>query len=266
MLLRIHGAAFPLGALHRYYFIAMFFNNFLPTSIGGDGYRIYKTLGNNRSRTSAVLAVFVERTSGILSLLLLGFLGAGYGYLSSDNALSRTVFLGGLVGIVVGVPFLIVIFHRGILDWLSGHPRIPVVVRNVFLHLDDYRSHPRQTAGVTLVSFGFHALTLTWMWLLYHAVGASIGISDLAVVAALLAVVAVLPLSINGIGLVDGSLIVLAGQFGVSYEAALTVALLQRALLIPMSLFGGALYLLDRRATGQVPVDEQGEQTLKARS
>jgi uncharacterized membrane protein YbhN (UPF0104 family) len=257
MLLRIHGAAFRFLSLHRWYFVAMFFNNFLPTSIGGDGYRIYKTLGNNRSKTAAVLAVFVERISGILSLLLLGFAGAAIGYLGSDNPLSRTVFLGGLIGVAVGVPALLVFFHRGVLDWLSRHPRIPAVVRNVFMHLDDYRSQPRQTVGVILISFGFHAFSLSWMWLLFHAVGAPIAFTDLAVLAALLAVVAVLPLSINGIGLVDGSLIFLAGQFGVDYDAALTVALLQRALLIPISLFGGALYFLDRRTAGPAP-DAEG--------
>jgi uncharacterized membrane protein YbhN (UPF0104 family) len=44
IILQVHKIFFKFNALHKIYFIATFFNNFLPTSIGGDGYRIYKTL------------------------------------------------------------------------------------------------------------------------------------------------------------------------------------------------------------------------------
>src|SRR5690606_18220324 len=55
LLLSIHGIEYSTLRLSRYYFVALFFNNFLPTSIGGDGYRIYKTMHNGRSRASAVI-------------------------------------------------------------------------------------------------------------------------------------------------------------------------------------------------------------------
>lgn len=263
LLLRIHGAPFPFASLHRWYFVAMFFNNFLPTSIGGDGYRVYKTLHNPRSRTSAVLSVFVERVSGILSLLVLGYLGGVIGYLADGNPLSRFVAVAGTIGLVVGVALLLLAWRLRLWHRLSAWPRLPVMVRGVLEHFDDYARAPRESWLVVLVSFGFHAFSLAWWWLLVHATGASISVADLAVVVAMLSVVAVVPLSINGIGLLDGSFIFLAGQFGVAFEPALTVMLLHRALLIPISLAGGVLYFSGRSHGEPAATRERVERSLE---
>jgi len=248
LLLSVHGVHLPFNRLHRYYFIAMFFNNFLPTSIGGDGYRIYKTLHNQRSRTAAVLAVFMERLSGIVSLLAIGVVCGAIGYLHDGHPLSRLAMYAGIIGAAIGVPLLAILMRPRVQDWLRTHPRVPRVVRSTLEHVDDYARHPRLSLAVVLVSFGFHLFTLSWWMLLVHAVGGSLALTDLAVIAAVLSIVAVIPLSINGIGLVDGSFIYLAGQFGLDYDTALMFMLAQRALLIPISLAGGLLYLSQRDA------------------
>jgi len=58
------------------YTIGSFFNNFMPTSIGGDVYKIIK-LGNKiDDKPSAAVATFAERFLGIISLILISFVGA----------------------------------------------------------------------------------------------------------------------------------------------------------------------------------------------
>lgn len=250
LLLNIHGAPFAFRELHRYYFIAMFFNNFLPTSIGGDGYRIYKTWHNPRSRTSAVISVFIERITGILSLLILGWIGAIAGYFHHGGEISRIVMLLGFLGLTVSIPLGLLLKNPKFGSWLIGHRRLPAVIKVVWEHLDDYRRRPRQSLFVILVSVGFHIFTLGWMALLIASVGGAMAMADLIVVMALVGIAAIVPISINGIGVVDGSFIYLAGHFGLDYDLALTVMLAQRALLIPISLIGGLLYLGQRRSTG----------------
>jgi len=247
-LLAIHGAGFGFGKLNRWYFVAMFFNNFLPTSIGGDGYRIWRTLDNERSRTAAVVAVFAERLSGILTLLVIGFIGALIGWAVSGHALSKLVGQFGVVGLVIGLPILAWLFVFGGLEKLGGMKRLPRIVRTVFEHIDDYTKRPGEAAWAVLgVSVIFHFLSLFWMGLLLRAVGASVEFWDLAVIASLISVITVLPISINGIGVVDGAFIWLAGQFGVGYEPALGYMLLQRALLIPISVVGAWCYFTAKR-------------------
>ncbi|MDH3689200.1 MAG: flippase-like domain-containing protein [Gammaproteobacteria bacterium] len=246
-LLKIHDAEFGFNKLHKYYFIAMFFNNFLPTSIGGDGYRIYKTLDNDRSRTSAVVAVLMERISGILSLMCIGYLGGIAGYLLHGNPLSKYVVYIGSVGLALSIPIVFLLHHGKLLQRLKHWKRFPAALRKVTGLLGDYSRKPIQSFWIVIISFVFHAFSLFWMLTLIHAVGGSMSVFDLAVVSALLSVIAIVPLSINGIGLVDGSFIYLAGQFGLGYEIALMVMLLHRALLIPISLVGGIFYALTRR-------------------
>ena len=63
-----HGIHFPLIALIRWYFIGAFFNTFLPTNIGGDGYRLFKTYDNPKGKARAIGALLLERITGVLAL------------------------------------------------------------------------------------------------------------------------------------------------------------------------------------------------------
>ena len=247
-LLRIHGIPHPFSDLVRWYFIAQFFNNFLPTSIGGDGFRVYRTYSRRRYRSTAFLVVFIERLTGLAALLALGWLAAGWLLArGSGDPLSHQLFEGGtLVGVVSLVCLLIFV-------WLLRRygsrfaERLPGIVANVVEHARDYRREPIATVRMIAVGFAFHLVAIVWMWCLARAIGAEISFAALLVVASLVTVVSILPLSINGIGLVDGAFIFLAGQYGMSGESALTFMLLQRALVLLISVFGMALYVLERR-------------------
>ncbi len=243
VLLLINGVHFNFNKLLRYYLTAMFLNNFLPSSIGGDGYRIYKTLDNLHSRSCAVIAVFMERFTGILALLSLGFIGGIISFLQKGDDLSRLAVIYGSIGASILIPLLYLTSRKRTITWLLKRKKLPQRIKNVIDHLGDYHHHPLKALQVILISFFFHMVTLFFIMLLIYAVGESCSIFNLALVVATSTVVAMLPISINGIGLMDGSFIYLIGKFGMGYESALMVILLIRALTIFISLFGGYLYL-----------------------
>ncbi|RTZ60535.1 MAG: hypothetical protein DSZ33_02660, partial [Gammaproteobacteria bacterium] len=211
------------------------------------GYRVMKTWKNERSRAGAVIAVFMERLTGIAALLILGFIGGVIGWWLDGDWLSRWIVIFGLAGGAVTLIAGIVLAKTGAIYKLLQSPRCPGVVRTTFEHLADYRAKPGESAEVMAVSFGFHFLTIAWWWLLIAAVGAHLPLYHLVVVLAILSIVTILPLSINGIGLVDGSFIYLAGLYGVEYEQGLTIMLLLRALMIPISLIGAWYYLREKK-------------------
>lgn len=251
-LLHIHGIPHAFPDLTRWYFIAQFFNNFLPTSIGGDGFRVYRTYSRRRYRSTAFLVVFIERLSGLAALLLLGWLAAGWLLATgprdrTGDPFSSRLFEGGaLAGVVALIALLIFV-------WLLRRygsrvaDRLPGIIVNVVEHARDYVREPLRSARMVGVAFLFHLVAIAWMWCLARAIGAEISFAALLVVASLVTVVSILPLSINGIGLVDGAFIFLAGQYGMSGESALTFMLLQRAMVLVISLFGMLLYAIERR-------------------
>jgi uncharacterized protein (TIRG00374 family) len=68
----------PLIYMIKLYFVGSFFNNFLPTSIGGDAYKIYKLGEKIASKTNAFTATFLERFIGMFALIIISL----YGYLT----------------------------------------------------------------------------------------------------------------------------------------------------------------------------------------
>jgi uncharacterized protein (TIRG00374 family) len=248
IILSIHGISFPFNQLYKYYFTSSFFNNFLLSTIGGDAYRIYKTYKNPVSKTGAFAAVLVERITGIIALLLLGYLGAIIGYIRTDNDISRIVTFGGTLGIFVFmVSILTLIFMGGSIKQFFVKI-VPQKYHRLGDILQDYRRNYRKTAMITLLSLSFQFFLVIYRMLLIYAVGATISVADLAVVIALSTVVALAPISINGLGLLDGSYIYLLTQFNVGYEQAFVVMILIRLLTFTLSLIGGIFYLFDRRS------------------
>jgi len=73
LLARPLGFELPVWRYAGFYFVGMFFNLFLPTSVGGDVLRAWYLDGGSGRRLKAFLSVFVDRLSGLLVLL------TGYG-------------------------------------------------------------------------------------------------------------------------------------------------------------------------------------------
>jgi uncharacterized membrane protein YbhN (UPF0104 family) len=246
-LLELHGIEYPFRALHRYYFIAFFFNNFLPTGIGGDGYRIYKTLNNDRSRASAAIAVIMERVTGIVALLVIGYGSAFLVSRERGDPLSGALIAFGSAGIAVMVALLLVFLIAGHYRWLPNRIRKPRLMQVLLEHGCDYLRQPRLSIWVMLVSFFFQVHnSMLFFVLLKWGVHATISLPELFVVLTLVNLFSMLPISINGLGVVDGAFIHFAGQYEVGYDAALAVMLIARALLIGISLIGAAFFLGER--------------------
>ena len=69
-----YGLKIPTRTLFKYYLIGLFFNNFLPTGIGGDVLRIYNLIQSSGDRTISFASVMTERLLGISSTLILAFI------------------------------------------------------------------------------------------------------------------------------------------------------------------------------------------------
>jgi uncharacterized protein (TIRG00374 family) len=69
LLLRIQTVDVGLGTLTRSFLVATFFNNFLPSNIGGDVVRVADTAPFAGSKTLATTVVLLDRLIGLIALL-----------------------------------------------------------------------------------------------------------------------------------------------------------------------------------------------------
>ncbi|MFI4860280.1 MAG: lysylphosphatidylglycerol synthase transmembrane domain-containing protein [Phycisphaerales bacterium JB063] len=261
-LLAVHGAPYRLWLLTRWYFIAFFLSQFLPSVIGGDGYRVYKTLDNPAGKTSAVLAIFVERATGMLALLALGWVAAVVLlYQTGDEVARWLVYFGG-GSAAAGIISAAVMMRFKLLGKIARHRRCPGKVRVLIERAWEYREHPWRVLYVALLSFLFHGSRAGLYYLLFWAIAEPQGLMELTVVMAVTTVVSLIPISLNGYGLVDGSFIYLMHQYGATEESALAVMVLIRVTTIPVALLGGVFYFAD--SGGRTPRKQEATLTLQA--
>src|SRR5690606_34718589 len=113
-------------------------------------------------------------------------------------------------------------------------------------HVDDYVRQPGRSAAVLALSVVFHmSLAFAYFLILRYGVDQPISMLEVLAVLSLATFVAVLPISINGLGVFEGTFIYLFAQYGVPPEVSIVPMILNRGLLIGLSLAGAGLYLLD---------------------
>ena len=74
LLLRVQGVSASFFTLVKSMMVAIFFNNFLPSTIGGDAMRAYDTWKLGGGKTQSVSIVFIDRLLGVFTLFILALL------------------------------------------------------------------------------------------------------------------------------------------------------------------------------------------------
>lgn len=248
ILLQGHGIHFPLLTLVRWYFIATFFNAFLPTNIGGDGFRLLKTCGNPRGSSRAVAALLLERLTGVLTLGFMGYLAAASVWMTSGNALAGSLAALGTVGGIVGLAVLALIGRFGSLGPLARIGRLKTIMETTSDVIADWKGQHVRLGVVMGLSAAFHGLRIGFIWLLILALGTAVDPVELTVALFAVEVAAMLPISIGGLGVMEGSFVYVMGAFGLGSEAGLASMLVLRVLTLVLGLIGALLYLGEARA------------------
>ncbi len=241
--LRIHQLRFEFTYLLRALTNGFFFNNFLPSAIGGDAYRVYRTLPPDGYRSRSLSAVFIDRVSGFAMLLVLGAVGALY--LSPHEPIARAYLLFFIAG-GVGGAFGLFALQRGWFKFLTSrvrHTALFDALQHNWRHLLDGGVLWAPLIGWSLLFQSTSILLIYWLFIL---VGHPQPLSHCALMGAASGLAALLPLSINGIGLMEGSLVAMAVALGADYDAAAITAIVRRLLMFTLSLLCGLGYLMEK--------------------
>lgn len=243
LVVRLGGIKAPLSHLAKTTFIGAFFNQLLPSSVGGDFFRILAVRRYGGSLNTAVTSVLIDRLFGFISLGILcllalpaegaALLGSGLKWPFLITLALLTAVLGG--GILL--PFIPQSWHASFL-LRPFHPAIEMVQRalrqkGLFLLMlaSALLSSILVILGLQILMVAFH-IPLTW------GQGAAI----LPVVLLL----ASLPISFAGWGLREGAIMVALGIYNVPQETALALSLTYGALHLASALPGLILWILEK--------------------
>lgn len=244
MLARPLGLQRPTSHFVGFYFIGMFFNLMLPTSVGGDVVRGWYLDGGSGRRFKSYVSVLVDRASGLLVLLSL--------------ACTAVLLTPGLPGWVQGSVWFTVggaAFMIAVALILSRHHRAGNGDQGVKLSKkqllfqamtqcrETYLGRPRLLVLATLLSVVIQAGNVVVVWLVGRAIDAPVPSYYYWVVVPMVSLLTLLP-SINGIGIREGGMVVYLQEVGVPASTALSLSVLWFAVFTAASLLGGLVYLL----------------------
>jgi uncharacterized protein (TIRG00374 family) len=214
--------------------------------VGGDYIRVINTASFGRY-VQAFSAVLAERVTGLLVMLALA-LTAALANLQRDLAVGlewliwSTVF-ASIVGLAVGA---ITLVSRNTSTGRIYIFRWTKPVNEVWLAMIAIMKNKTAFLKVIILSIFFHVLLISNGYMFGRSVGLDLDILTLAVIFPAAMLVAMLPISLNGIGVMETSLIILLGQVGVEPEQGFVIALLSRIFIVIASIIGAGLYALTK--------------------
>jgi uncharacterized membrane protein YbhN (UPF0104 family) len=251
MLARPLGFQRSVPQLFSYYFIGMYFNLLLPTSVGGDVVRAWYLDGGSGRRLAALAAVFVDRFSGLLVLLAL----ACGGVLLSPRELPARIsgFVWGTSACAVLAIAVVPVLAR----WRGGLSQRLDKIRIALATL----MAPRLLAVSTILSLGVQAGNVVLVLLLGEAIGAQVPLTFYWILVPMVTLLTMLPLSINGTGVREWATVLFLAPLGVAEQTAIALALLWFTVFLAASLLGGLVYLFGRfeRPVMPAPAPAAGE-------
>jgi uncharacterized protein (TIRG00374 family) len=247
----------PFHHLFTLYMVGYFFNNFLPSNVGGDVARGMILGKQIKNASDSFGSVFLERFTGLLGLLILACI-----VFALNMKLIRIPSIGMFLCL-----FLVAFFVMGFLLFsertrkifnviISAYP-LKSIKDKLIKFLDAiyyFRNQPMVLTKAMLISFLFHFMTVINTLAVCMALDIPVSIMDLATIVPIILLIAVFPVSLNGIGVWEGSFAYFFSLIGVAPAAALSVALVLRGLNIVTSLMGGiCLLFLNRLSSSDTP-------------
>ena len=262
LLLRTQSIFINFGAAVRLLFLGLFYNNFMPGSVGGDLLRAWYVTKHTDKRFEAALSVFVDRVIGLLSTLIIAIFfyslflrGQGSIVIFGGQSSSLEFFAEHSWGIlwmavILAAVFCVLLsFKQGRMLLTKAWSYIRMRSLSIFGKLKNaltiYCRNPLAILAVFGLTFFLQILAITGFWFLGVNLGITASIKYYYVFFTLAWVLGSLPISIGGAVVVEGSLAYLFIHFaGVEAEAALALALCQRMVWMIASLPGAAIHLM----------------------
>jgi hypothetical protein len=246
VLLRAQGFPAPLRQLSASYLVATFFNNFLPSNIGGDVIRVRDGTQLTGSTTASLAIVAIDRILGFGALY---FLAACAYTLGGPQTRQLAGALPILIGLGLFFAALAYIFFRpGTARRLMALTRLNNIpwARERFETIQSAVHVYRSQMMSVWVAFGASLTLQTLLVLYYFAVARALRIPLPLIVCFLMiplsSLVQSVPISFNGWGIREGLFIVYFAQFGLGRESALAFSLLGAGLTVVLSLSGAVVW------------------------
>ena len=246
----------PPKGLARIFFESSFMGSFLPAGVGGDAARAYQVGRQTREMGAAIASVVVDRWLGLMAVGLAGCAGVLASIAAVPDELRELTVALTILLAIGGVATLYAdwmvatLLPRAVAESKGG-----VAIGQLAAALAFYRRTPRALGQVAALSMIVQAVRISLAWVIGQGLGISLPFSYYWVFMPLNILIVLLPLSLGGFGLPQGTMVWTLGPLGVPPTEAFLLSLLFVLAGVVSNLPGAVLYAVGR-SKSEAPVSE----------
>lgn len=249
----------PLSAAQalRFNMIGAFFNQSLPSSIGGDAVRLWLVGRTGAGWRAATYSVLVDRAIGLVALAILIVASLPWSYQLIGDAHGRAALsLIDFGALAAGLAFLA--FGRLSWAWLTEwlptkHIHACAVIANKVIF--SRHSGPK----IAVLSAAVHILAVVIAWAVVRSIAAPATFTQVFLLIPPIMLITMLPISIAGWGVREATMMVAFGYAGLPQADGLVVSILFGAVSFAVGAIGGLVWVLsaEKAAKGSAAMELQ---------
>ncbi|WP_415395862.1 lysylphosphatidylglycerol synthase transmembrane domain-containing protein [Sulfurimonas sp. CS5] len=226
------------------YFKAAFFNQVLPSSIGGDAVRIIDLTQKGYDKKDAFYGVFVDRVVGLVGLLVLNLLATIIFFGTFDKDFSLLIILitlGGIIGFTL-------LFHLEKIKFLAKYKGLDLFHR-LARRLNSLYADRTLLYKHIAISVGVHLLTILAIYALALSIDFHMSFQIFLIAIPPVFLLTIVPISLAGWGIREGAMVGIFMLIGADETKVLAMSILYGLLLMIASIPGSYFWVKSKRAT-----------------
>jgi glycosyltransferase 2 family protein len=244
------GAPLAINQAMRFNLIGTFFNQTLPSSIGGDAVRLWLVARGGAGWRAATYSIFVDRAIGLIALaiIIVASLPWSYRLITDPNGRSALL-LVDFAALAGGVGFLALgRLHWPWLKrwWGTHHLHACSVIANRVIF------SRKRGPKIAVLSLLVHVLAVVIAWCVVQSIAAPVLFSQIFQLVPPVMLITMLPISIAGWGVREATMGLAFGYAGLMTNEGINISLLFGAVSFMVGVFGGLLWIFSAEKAAQV--------------
>ncbi len=235
-----------------FYFVGLFFNNFLPSSLGGDLFRMFDVHKFSQKGTSAVSSVIIDRFMGFFVLSCFAVLL--FPVIIIENVFNRHYIFYFSIFIFAWIFVLFLFFNKRFAQpfvWIYEKivpEGIHLKTREVYRKINHFGKSRSLFFKLIFISLLIQSLRIFMHYLVSRSLGIHVSCSYFFFIIPFIAIVSSLPISIGGIGIRESiGMILFSNIAGIQNDIAVSIEFLAYLVAIITSFPGGIIFIMRRR-------------------
>jgi uncharacterized protein (TIRG00374 family) len=224
------GMSLSISQVLEIHLCTVFYGLFLPGgSLGAGAIRFYKLSRSEKKIAESFAAIAFDRMVATIAICVIGIVFWSLDFPSDSGyvGLVMIVALGGLLTLhsLLFIKRPSLFFHK-LSRWLNLSSVYPKI-RNLVASMDRYKNLSLSAvAMIAILSIAAHLFGILIYYLLARSIRMDISFISIAWIRSVVTIITMIPISVSGVGIREGSLVFLLRPFGIFGEKAVSLSLL----------------------------------------